>query len=50
MVKHADKSADNGQGNYDSAKSNDVQDAGGGRHSSEDKGDRGDQGEERDKE
>lgn len=49
MVKHGDKSTDNGQGNYDPAKSKDAKDAGGGRHSSEDKGDRGDQGDERDK-
>jgi hypothetical protein len=45
MVKHGDKSTDNGQGNYDPAKSKDVKDAGGGRHSSEDKGDQ-DQGHE----
>jgi hypothetical protein len=46
MVKHGDKSTDNGQGNYDPTKSKDVQDAGGGRHSSEDKGDQDDQGRE----
>lgn len=40
MAKHGDKSTDNGQGNYDPTKSKDVKDAGGGRHSSEDKGDR----------
>ncbi|MGH3575167.1 MAG: hypothetical protein ACRDUW_25685 [Pseudonocardiaceae bacterium] len=43
MVKHGDKSTDNGQGNYDPAKSKDVKDAGGGRHSSEDKGDKDNQ-------
>ncbi len=46
MVKHGDKSTDNGQGNYDPTKSKDVKDAGSGRHSSEDKGDRDDQGHE----
>jgi hypothetical protein len=43
MVKHGDKSTDNGQGNYDPTKS---KDAGGGRHSSQDKGDQDDQGHE----
>ena len=49
MAKHGDKSTDNGQGNYDPTKSKDVKDAGGGRHSSEDKGDRDDKGDEKDK-
>jgi hypothetical protein len=48
MVRHADKSTGNGQGNYDPARSKDVQEAGGGRHSSEDKGDQDDQGREDD--
>jgi hypothetical protein len=46
MAKHDDKSTDNGQGNYDPTKSKDVTDAGGGRHSSEDKGDGDDQADE----
>ena len=49
MAKHGDKSTDNGRGNYDPTKSKDVKDAGGGRHSSEDKSDRNDQGDEKDK-
>lgn len=39
MARHADKSTGNGQGNYDPARSKDVQEAGSGRHSSKDKDD-----------
>jgi hypothetical protein len=49
MAKHGDKSTDNGQGNYDPTKSKNVEDAGGGRHSSEDKDERDDQGDEKGK-
>jgi hypothetical protein len=48
MARHADKSTGNGQGNYDPARSKDVRETGGGRHSSEDKGDQDDQGQEDD--
>jgi hypothetical protein len=48
MARHADKSTGNGQGNYDPARSKDVREAGGGRHSSQDKGDQDDQGQEDD--
>ena len=41
MARHADKSTGNGQGDYDPARSKDVREAGGGRHSSEDKDDQG---------
>jgi len=41
MGKHEDKSSGNGQGNFDLSATKDVQDAGGGRHSGEDKGDQG---------
>jgi hypothetical protein len=43
MARHAAKSTGNGQGNYDPARSKDVREAGGGRHSGEDKGDQDDQ-------
>jgi hypothetical protein len=43
MARHADKSTGDGQVNYDPTRSKDVREAGGGRHSSEDKGDQDDQ-------
>jgi hypothetical protein len=48
MAKHADKSTGDGRVHYDPAKSKDVREAGGGRHSSEDKGDPDEQGHEDD--
>ncbi len=48
MGKHDNKSTVNGQGTYDPARTKDVQEAGGGRHSSEDKDDKDDQGHEDD--
>ncbi|MBV8542322.1 MAG: hypothetical protein JO063_07395 [Pseudonocardiales bacterium] len=39
MGKHESKSAVDGQGELDPAKTKDAQEAGGGRHSAEDKGD-----------
>lgn len=44
MVKHHDPASDNGRPantTYDHSKTKDVQDAGGGRHSGEDKGGKG---------
>ncbi len=48
MGKHENKSTGNGQGDFDPSRSKDVQDAGGGRHSEEDKGDQGGQRDEDD--
>jgi hypothetical protein len=48
MGKHENKNTGDGQGNFDPSKTKDVQDAGGGRHSGEDKGDQGGQGDEGD--
>lgn len=38
MAKHENKSTGNGQGDFDASKTKDVRDAGGGKHSDEDKG------------
>lgn len=43
MSKHQDKSTGDGQGNFDPSRTKDVQEAGGGRHSGEDRGDEDDQ-------
>jgi hypothetical protein len=41
MGKHDNRSTVNGQGELDLSKTKDVQEAGGGKHSGEDKGDQG---------
>lgn len=48
MGKHDNKIIRNGQGKLDISKTKDVRDAGGGRHSDEDKGDQDDQGQQDD--
>jgi len=45
MGRHENKSTGNGQGELDIGKTKDVWDAGGGKHSNEDKGEQGQQDE-----
>jgi hypothetical protein len=48
MAKHADKSTGNGQGDFGLSKIKNMREAGGGKHSSEDRVDQDDQGYEND--